>query len=306
MMRGMDYAEARAAFFTPREIDPAAARPGAAVSPARALRDAIEPIAMICYWSRHANDAYAALGLNFLTGYAWGRASTMGEPGPGVVAAAFGVFEPGLIGDLYTAGRAAATLEQIREARLRGSIEALEEVLGTPAELTETVAALRRAVQAADPTARPLFAGGLDLPWPEHPLGALWHGTTLLREYRGDSHMATCAAAGLSGLEANLLTEMRVGWEGNSYTATRGWSPEAMASATEGLVQRGLVSDGRLSEIGAKLRGDIEEATDMLLGPVLGAVGKDLASLVTTLNDWSKQIVKAGWFPPDPYKRASG
>jgi hypothetical protein len=25
-----------------------------------------------------------------------------------------------------------------------------------------------------------------------------------------------------------------------------------------------------------------------------------------TLQEWSRRIVEHGWFPPDPYKRASG
>ena len=40
--------------------------------------------------------------------------------------------------------------------------------------------------------------------------------------------------------------------------------------------------------------------------PVVDAIGDDLPGLLDTLNDWSQQIVDHGWFPPDPYKRASG
>jgi hypothetical protein len=36
---------------------------------------------------------------------------------------------------------------------------------------------------------RPLHAGHAELPWPDSPLAALWHATTLLREYRGDGHI---------------------------------------------------------------------------------------------------------------------
>ena len=31
-----------------------------------------------------------------------------------------------------------------------------------------------------------------------------------------------------------------------------------------------------------------------------------LQNLLGTLNDWSSRIIDHGWFPPDPYKRASG
>src|SRR5947207_1327318 len=82
------------------------------------------------------------------------------------------------------------------------------------------------------PAGRPLFAGLAGLPWPADELGQLWHACAMLRELRGDSHLAACVAAGLTGLEANILTELQVGWPLHSYTATRGWPPEAMNLAT--------------------------------------------------------------------------
>src|SRR4029077_13962513 len=96
-----------------------------------------------------AYDAYAALGLDFLQGCVWSRGCVLGEPDGGVVAAAFGVFEPGLIvqlydaaraaaalaerglmGKLYDAARAAAGLDDIRAAREAGAVTALRTVLG--------------------------------------------------------------------------------------------------------------------------------------------------------------------------------
>jgi hypothetical protein len=300
----MDYAAARDAFFQPR--DGAVAAP--AGSPARALRDAIEPIAMVCYWGEPANAAYAGLGLDFLSGYVWGRASTLGHADAAVAAAAFGVFEPGLVADVHAAGCAAADLGRIRAAREAGSVAALEAALSgvDTAEVSAVVARLRAALDAGDVMGRPLFAGSRALPWPEHPLGALWHATTLLREYRGDGHLGACVAAGLSGLEANIVTELRVGFEPLSYTGTRGWSPEAMAAATAGLEQRGLVAGGALTAEGAALREEIEVATDRSVAPVVDALDPDLPALTATLDGWSQRVVDAGWFPPDPYKRAAG
>jgi hypothetical protein len=330
-MRAMDYAEVREAFFQPR--DAGASGPGTSgwQSPARRLRDAIEPIAMICWWSEPAYDAYAALGLDFLQGYVWSRGCVLGEPDGGVVAAAFGVFEPGLIGQLYDAARAAAGLADIRAAREAGAVTALRTVLGGtvlggtvlggtaldgtaldgtalggPERLAEVTGALRRGVEAADTAGRPLFAGLAGLPWPADELGQLWHACTMLRELRGDSHLAACVAAGLTGLEANILTELQVGWPLHSYTATRGWPPEAMNLATLSLRERGLIAGDALTGAGASLRADIEEATDRQLAPVLDAIGPALPGILPPLQEWSRQIVGHGWFPPDPYKRASG
>jgi len=305
-MRAMDYAEVREAFFQMR--DAGAAEPGTSgwQSPARRLRDAIEPIAMICYWSEPAYDAYAALGLDFLQGYVWSRGCVLGEPDGGVVAAAFGVFEPGLIVQLYDAARATAGLADIRAAREAGAVTALRTVLGAPERVAEVTAALRRGVEAADTAGRPLFAGLSGLPSPADELGQLWHACAMLRELRGDSHLAACVAAGLTGLEANILTELRVGWPLHSYTATRGWPPETMNLATASLSERGLIADDTLTGAGASLRADVEEATDRQLAPVRDAIGPALFDILPPLQEWSRQIVEHGWFPPDPYKRASG
>jgi len=302
----MDYAEVREAFFQLR--DTSAPEPGTSgwQSPTRRLRDAIEPIATICYWSEPAYDAYATLGLDFLQGYVWSRGCVLGEPDGSVVAAAFGVFEPGLIRQLYDAARAAAGLADIRAARETGAVAALRTVLGGPEQVAEVTGALRRAAEAMDTAGRPLFAGLAGMPWPADELGRLWHACAMLRELRGDSHLAACMAAGLTGLEANILTELQVGWPLHSYTATRGWPPEAMNLATISLRERGLIGDDALTGAGASLRADIEEATDRQLAPARDAAGPDLPGILPLLQGWSQQIIEHGWFPPDPYKRASG
>jgi Helix-turn-helix family len=305
-MRNMDYAEAKLAFFQPRPTD--ATPPGSSAwrSPARQLRDAIEPIATICFWSEPAYDRYAALGLDFLTGYVWSRASVLGEPEAPVVAAAFGVFEPGLVAALYDTARKACGLGEIRAAKEAGAVESLRRVLGEPDGLGEAVEQLRRGVAAADPTGRPMHAGLTALPWPADLLGQLWHACTTLREHRGDGHTAVYVAAGLTGLEANLLTELTVGWDPLAYTATRGWSPEAMQAGLAALETRGLVVDGALTDEGRRLRDDLEEGTDRVAQPVVDAIGADVPALIGLLAGWSRKIIDYGWFPPDPYKRASG
>jgi hypothetical protein len=302
----MDYAEARETFFQVRDAGAAAAGTAGWRSPARRLRDAIEPIATICYWSEPAYDAYAACGLDFLQGYVWSRACVLGEPDGGVVAAAFGVFEPGLIGQLYDAARATCGLAEIRAAREAGSVTALHAALGTPERAAEVTDVLRRGTEAADTAGRALFAGLAGLPRPADGLGQLWHACAMLRELRGDSHLAACLAAGLTGLEANLLTELQVGWPAWSYTATRGWPPEAMELAAVSLRERGLIADGALTGTGSQLRAGIEETTDRQLAPVLDAIGPALTGILPPVEEWAQQIIDHGWFPPDPYKRASG
>lgn len=301
----MDYTEARDAFFQPREAG--APEPRVWDTPARALRDAIEPLATICFWSEPAYDAYAAKGLDFLQGYVYSRACPLGEPEPTVAAAAFGVFEPGLVASLYESGRERCSLPDVRAAKEQGAVAALREALGgEPADLAGTLPALEAAALAGDLAGRPLYAGLRALDWPEEPLGRLWHACTLLRELRGDGHLATLVAHGIDGVEANILTELWVGWGPLAYTASRAWSVDDMTAASERLQARGLVEDGALTEEGAALRERLEAFTDDSVRPAIEVLGDDLATVTARLAGWAEQVVERGWFPPDPYKRASG
>ena len=299
----MDYSEAREAFFAPR---PDAGPPVAWQSPARRLREALEPLATVSFWAEPAYDAYAALGLDFLTGYVWSRSSVLGLAEPAVVAATFGVFEPAAVAGLLTSARERCSLEQIRAAREHGAVTALREVLPDDDELGATTALLRSAAARADVVGRPLFAGALAQPVPQDPHADLWHTATVLRECRGDSHLAACVAAGLTGLEANLLTELWVGYDPQAYTGTRAWSPEAMADAQTALRSRGLVDTDGLTATGRLLRDQVEEQTDVAMAPVLHALGGDLDPVVDRCTRWSQAVIDRGWFPPDPYKRAAG
>lgn len=299
----MDYAEARAAFFQPR---PGAEQQTGWDSPARRLRDAVEPLATVVFWAEPAYDRNAALGLDFLSGYVWSRSSVLGDADPAVAAAAFGVFEPGAVAALLGAGRAACSLEQIRKARLEAATEVLRQVVGDADGLEQTVAALRDAASCADVAGRPMYAGAAAQPWSDDPHAALWHGSTLLRECRGDSHLGACVAAGLTGLEANLLTELWVGYAPLTYAGTRAWSPEAMAGAQQSLRERGLLRGDDLSDAGRELREEVESATDAAMAAVVTALGDRLDTVVANCRVWGTAVADRGWFPPDAYKRAAG
>jgi len=113
----MDYADAVATFCSPRPAGTLLPEVVRAGGPARRLRDACEPLAMHGLWNRHTNERLAALGLDFLTGYVWGRAASLGEPSPPVVAAVFAWFEPNLVAGLYETARSAVPRERLLAAR---------------------------------------------------------------------------------------------------------------------------------------------------------------------------------------------
>ena len=301
----MDYADAVATFCRPRPAGtplPEAVRAGA---PARRLRDACEPLAMHALWNRHTNERLAALGLDFLTGYVGGRAASLGEPAPQVVAAAFAWFEPGLVAGLYEAARSAAPRERLLAVRDTATAASLAEVLAgdDPAEVADLLA---DAVEGADGTGRPLFSGLRGRGRPGDPFQRLWWACDLVREHRGDSHVAVANAAVLGPVEMNVLTECWIGMPLLSYTATRGWPQAAMDAAVDGLEARGWLRDGALTDAGRAARAGIEDRTDAAEQAIVAALGGRLDEVCARLADWSERCIAAGAFPADILKRAAG
>lgn len=300
----MNYDEATAS-FSGFENTGAVPAPTVEASPARRLRDAIEPIAMHSVWSRSVSERQAELGLDFLSGYVAGRAAGLGQPEPGAVVSSFAVFEPGMLTGVYEQARSAAPRDQVVAVRTEATIDSLGAILGD-ADVSTAAASLRRSAEQADGTGRPLYSGFASQPWPDSPLGQLWHASELLREHRGDSHIAACVAAGLDPVEMNILTETWVGMPLFSYTASRAWSEEAMNAAADRLRSRGLLEGDTLSAEGQVFRDVLEDTTDALQTTALAPLTDGFDDLVEQLNEWSAQCVAAGAFPPDPFKRAAG
>ncbi|MEM8902365.1 MAG: hypothetical protein AAGF02_01570 [Actinomycetota bacterium] len=300
----MDYADVVAAMIDV-EASPATPIPTTSPEPARRLRDAIEPIAMHPVWSAGTNTALAELGLDFMTGYVWGRSAALGDPSPGVVAATFAVFEPEMIGAVHERARATCGREELLGARDAATTASLAEILEGE-DVAGTAEVLRRAVLEADGTGRALFSGLLDRPWPDEPVGVLWRACEMLREHRGDSHVAVCTAEGLGPVEMNLLTELWVGFPLGTYSASRGWSAEEIAATAEDLREIGLLDGDGLSDEGRVFRNDIEAATDELELPIVEAIGTADEVIIGRLDSWSRRCVEAKAFPPDPFKRAAG
>ena len=161
----MDYATAVSVFFQPAPAGTPPPPPMQSSSVARRLRDAVEPFGIHPAWSPIVNERLAAHGLDFLSGYVWGRAAPIGEPVGAVVANAFAAFEPGLIATLYDAGRQAIDRTTLLRVQRAAVVESLHALLGD-IDVAPVVAALRRGVDAADGTGRTLFSGVRALPWP--------------------------------------------------------------------------------------------------------------------------------------------
>ncbi len=301
----MQYDDMVAAFFVPRPEGTAESEAVREGGPARRLRDAAEPLATHPIWSRRVNEALADRGLDFLMSYVWGRAAALGDPTPGVAAAAFAWFEPTMVGALLDAARAAVSRDMLLEVRDRETEASLADVLDGE-DVGPTADLLLDAVRQIPTAGRPLFAGLLDRPLPPGAAGRLQRACDLLREARGDAHVAVVVAAGLGPVEANVVNELWHGMPLGSYTGSRGWPEEAIAEAVQQLEGRGWLSAGALTEQGRAGRRGLEAATDRALQPVVEALGGRLDEVVSTLDGWSARCTAAAAFPPDNLKRAAG
>jgi hypothetical protein len=301
----LDYSDAVAAFFAPRPEGTPLPEAVTSGGPARRLRDACEPVAMHAVWSRVTNERLAQLGLDFLTSYVGGRAASLGDPVGPVVASAFAWFEPGLVTGLYDSARSAVARAELLAARDEATTASLRQVLGDddPAELADLLA---DAAEQADGTGRPLFSGLRARGRPADPVQRLWWATDLIREHRGDSHVAASVAAGLGPVEMNVLTELWLGMPLMSYTGTRGWSPDAMREAVAGLEARRWLRDDQLTVTGRAARAGIEESTDAQERGIIDALGDRLDEACAQLDHWGARCIEAGAFPPDILKRAAG
>lgn len=305
----MDYDEALEVFFAPGPPEGPTPDVVAAATPARGLRDALEPIAMHAVWSRAVNATLAEHGLDFLTGYVCGRGGPLGAVPSSVVAATFAVFEPGLIGQLWTEGRSHVELAELIALRDRATAAGLRDVLGavaTEADVTRVAEALEAATDGLDGTGRVLFAALRAQPRLTDPYGRLWRAADLVREHRGDSHIAACVAAGLDPVRMGVLAETWVGFPVGEYSGTRAWPPDVQAAAVARLEADGMIADGAITDRGRAFRDAIEDATDTAQADLVAALGSRVGALTEELDGWSKLCVEAGAFPPDIRKRAAG
>jgi hypothetical protein len=280
-------------------------QPAAAFDPALVARAhrAIEPLHSHLYFAPEQDEHLSALGLRpGRMSYFAGRAAPMGAVGAGVVTATFFSFSPSLVAHMIPRAWTLATPEQVIPARFAAARASLTRLLGgevaESTEVAELAGLLREACDALTPEGRPLYAGHADLPWPEEPLLAMWHGATLLREHRGDGHLAALLHSGLSGLEA-LITHTATGrgFTEVAAKATRGFGDDEWAAGCAALADRGLLDDEGLTEEGENLRRHIEIQTDALSADPWLTLGAERTARVVELGKGlSRRLVAGGAF----------
>ena len=273
-----------------------------AVSTARRLWDACEPVGGSIYFAPQCRQRYRALGLNGRQGYFWSRAAPMGAVAPGAVAATFAVFNPEQARDCVTAAQAACSREDILAARFEGIAEALGEVLAG-IDVAGALGLLRPVAESGSVPGRPQYAGRRDLAWPGNPHAALFHACDLIREYRSDGHIALWTGDGLHPIEVMGLTEQFWGLPARIHLDTRGWPEEVVVSRLGWLRSpRGWLDDqGQLTAAGLRARRELEQRTDAAMADMAAAADRaGIESIVAAMRPIRRRILDAGLYPMDP------
>ena len=242
----------------------------------------LEPIHGAIYFAAEARQEYRAIGVgDRMTGYFASRSAPMGAVSAEIVIATFFNFDPDLVRRSMDGVWGRVTPTEMLAARLRGADRMIRALAGAWVDGSEIVEAAELAREAAlaackRPEGRALFAGHASLAWPDQPHLVLWHAQSLLREFRGDGHIAALTVEGLDGCEA-LVTHAAAGDVSvDILRATRQRTGDDWLAAEERLRERGwLDPDLALTVLGRERRDWIEARTDELAAAPYDAIGVD-------------------------------
>jgi hypothetical protein len=254
----------------------------------RRLWRAVEPVHAVTYFAPEPKAACDALGTKgYWMSYFAQRAAPLGEAPAELVAALFYNFHPGLVARAVPHVWTVAPPERFLELRLEAVDAALHRMLGADALASADVAEaaeIARAAALAAPTAgRALAAANAALDWPDAPHLVLWQAQTVLREHRGDGHVAALLAAGLDPVETLVMFAAGNAVDGEGLRVRRGWSEEEWSAAADRLAARGLLSGAAVTEQGRELLAEVESRTDALADVPWAAVGDDQAERLVEL-----------------------
>ncbi|WP_405527846.1 hypothetical protein OG592_08355 [Streptomyces avidinii] len=278
----------------------------------RCWHAAINPLHATIYFSPDLAKELAALGVTDPVAVNLAsRAAAMGAVGPGTVTATFYNYRHDLLARHLPAVWDTVTPEQVLAARLRAADATLRRLLGPETvespELAEAADLAMRATEGCTRHARTLYAAHADLPVPEAPHLRLWHATTLLREHRGDGHLAALLLAALDPVEALVShTATGRGMTAKWIKTIRGWEQSDLDAATGRLRERGILdADGELTEEGKAVRERLEVETDRLDAAPYEHLGEQgLARLAELGSGFVSRAIGAGAFPRDLFGRA--
>lgn len=268
-------------------------------SMARRMFELVEPIGVIPYSADEPNEAMFALGFtNYWDTYFAGRAAPLGRPTAEVVDALFYNFAPGEVARHIPKVWNTTTPEAAIAARRTGCVRALRRILrdhvDSPA-LARAAELLTKAGTSAPSEGRPMYAALRAIPIPGEVVARLFHAASLLREHRGDGHIAALMVEGIGGLEAHVLLALDMNMPAQSFGRVHHLPAAQLNAVIDGMRDRGLIGDdGWLSELGRAVKQRVEAVTDDLAAKPYESLGADeLEELATSLQPLAALLLAA-------------
>jgi hypothetical protein len=268
-------------------------------SMARRMFELVEPIGVIPYSADDPNETMFALGFtDYWDTYFAGRAAPLGITPAEVVDALFYNFAPGEVARHIPKVWRTTTPEAAIAARRLGCGNALRRILGehvgSPA-FTRAGDLLTKAATSAPVEGRPMYAALRALPVPDEPVDRLFHAASLLREHRGDGHIAALMVEGVGGLEAHVLLALDMGMPAEKFGRIHHLPAAQLAALTGGMHDRGLIGDdGRLTDEGRAVKKRVEDLTDDLAAkPYEALEPAELDELVAALEPLAALLLAA-------------
>ncbi len=260
-------------------------------TPAARLWQRYEPYHAVGYFDPDAGDTFKRVGWSgFWMGYFATRAAPLGPVPPALVTALFFGFAPRVVERALPEAWRRCPPVRAWDVRLDLVDRSLRRLLGeevTGDGVREAADLALEAADAAPMAGRALAAATAAMPVPDEPHLALWHATTVLREHRGDGHVAALVAAGVAPCEAHVLSAEAGLAPAPALQQHRGWTADEWVDAAV-----------RARRHPAGLRAEVEAATDAAAAGPWDAVGPErTARLAALLDPLAGRIAAGGGMP---------
>lgn len=271
---------------------------------ARRFWQLTEPIHAVVYFSPEPIAAMREAGYRgYWMGYFAQRSAPLGEVPPEVVHALFYNFSwervSAALPDAWTFASPEIALVERRVSASAALRRQLGDLMGTE-DFAHAVDLLERAALAAPFEGRALYAANRALEVPTDSVERLWHACTLLREHRGDGHIAALLAAGISGRQSHVLQALTSGSPRRVYEIARDFDDAEWVRLLRGFQARGLAENSGLTSSGRDLKAGIEATTDRLAADAYATLTEqEQRTLMDALLPLTRAVIAAGDIPID-------
>ena len=157
------------------------------------------------------------------------------------------------------------------------------------AQISEARSLIDPVVAGLDLAGKPLAAANASVALPDDPMVALWQQVTVVREWRGDVHIALLVTNEIGPCECLVMSTGTGRFPLRLAQVTRRWDETQWAAAVQRLAARGWVADdGSVTPVGVEERDRIEDDTDRLCESIWRPVGDSgaarLSELIAPIN----------------------